>query len=246
MDNFLKRAPLGVQNDDDEDDEKKYMEYKRQTRGEYEDLMMEFEFRCRRAAMMNYYEASGYEKSIYRMEVLAAFLGTVSVSTVAAWFLPKNSWLSPSSSLTEHSFSQLGVLGVVGVAGACVAYVLGKGSSRVIPSLSRRAEVNIEAGAAWQRLAQTTRSFRIRLDNPKLDVPDYASWYEQLVTEREKLCVMASIPQATYEKFNDPNLVYGILRQRRQMFLQYLDLEQCDLDDFKVKVKAEPEDETRE
>ncbi|KAK3780743.1 hypothetical protein RRG08_050707 [Elysia crispata] len=243
MDNRLKRAPLGVQGHDEEEaDEKQYKKYKRQTRGEYEDLMMEFEFRCRRAAMMNYYEASGYDKWISRMEIIAAFLGTVSVSAVAAWFAPKTSWFSSSS---MESFSQLGAVGMIGVAGACLVYFLGKGSSRVIPSLSRRADVNIAAGAAWQRLAQTTRSFRIRLDNPKLDVPDYATWYEHLLAEREKLCVMASIPQSTYDRFNDPKLVYNILRQRRQMFLQYLELEHSELEDFKAKVKEEPKEETR-
>lgn len=249
MDSLLRRQAQPQKHDDHNDDEKKtdgvdeeeYMKYKRQTRGEYEDLMMEFEFRCRRAAMMNYYEASGYEKNIYRLEIVAAFLGTVSVSAVGAWFLPRNSWLSSTSSF--ESFSHLSTVGMVGLAGAGLVYFFSKGSSRVMPSLSRRAELNIEAGAAWQRLAQTTRSFRIRLDNPKLDVPDYADWYEHLLKEREKLCVKVIIPQATYDRFNDPRLVYRIMKQRRKMFLQYLDLETSDLDDFKVKVKQEPKDE---
>ncbi|GFR81128.1 hypothetical protein ElyMa_004061800 [Elysia marginata] len=242
MDNLLKRVPLGVQSDTDTGDlgGKEYMRYKRQTRGEYEDLMMEFDFRCRRAAMMNYYEASGYEKNIYRLEIVAALLGTISISAVTAWCLPKSSWLTSPS---FENLSQMSTMGIVGMTGAGLVYFLSKGSSRVIPSLSRRAELNIEAAAAWQRLAQTTRSFRIRLDNPKLDVPDYATWYEQLITEREKLCVKVSIPQATYERFNDPKLVYSIMKQRRHMFLQYLDLETSDLDDFKVKVKNETKDE---
>ena len=50
---------------------------------------------------------------------------------------------------------------------------------------------------------------------------------------------MASIPQSTYERFNDPRLVYSIMSQRRKMFLQYLDLENSDLEDFKKGMDEE-------
>ncbi|KAK3744978.1 hypothetical protein RRG08_037594 [Elysia crispata] len=176
------------------------------------------------------------------MEITAAFLGTISITPVVACFVPKTS--SFSSSFIE-SFGQLGAVGMIGVAGACLLYFLGKGSSRVIPSLSRRADVNVAAAAAWQRLAQTTRSYRIRLDNPKLDVKDYATWYERMLVEREKLCAMASIPQSTYNKFEDPDLVYDKLIRRRQIFLHILEQERLEPSDFKAKVKEEPKEETR-
>ncbi|GFN84518.1 hypothetical protein PoB_001102400 [Plakobranchus ocellatus] len=235
MENCLKRKPAIVSSGEGGHiDENEYSKYKQQTRGEYEDLMMEFEFRCRRAAMMNYHEASRHDNNAYRLEILVAFLGTVSVSSIFAWFLPGNSWLtSPSTG----NLSRLGTLGIVGVTGAGLLHLLSKGSSRIIPSLSKRAETYVGAAAAWQRLAQKTRSYRIRLDNPKLDVPDYADWYEGLIAERERLCVMAVIPQTTYDKFNNPRLVYHTMRQRRQMFLQYLQLETSDLDDFQTETR---------
>ncbi|BFZ08989.1 hypothetical protein BsWGS_12028 [Bradybaena similaris] len=203
-----------------------YESYKLQTRGEYEELMIEFEFRCRRAAMMNYHEASNYDQKVYRMELVAALLGTVSLTTIGAWLLQKqtDSWFS--------NISKLGGVGVVGVVAAFIIEMMSKGSTRIIPSLSRRAQAHVTAGASWQALALKTRSYRIQLDNPKLDVPVYAEWYLDLITQREKLSSMVCIPQPTYIKFNDPSLVFQPLKQRRHLFLRFLELEKMDADDF--------------
>ncbi|CAL1535810.1 unnamed protein product [Lymnaea stagnalis] len=142
-----------------------YNTYRIQTRGEYEELMTEFEFRCKRSAMINNHEASSYERIVYWTELVAALLGAVSVSTLGMWLLH---WQSSVTSLA--SFAQLGSLGVLGLAIAFIIELLSKGGERIIPSFSKRAEAHIKAGAAWQRLAQKTRSYRIQLDNPKLDI----------------------------------------------------------------------------
>uniref|UniRef100_A0A0B6Z9G8 SMODS and SLOG-associating 2TM effector domain-containing protein n=2 Tax=Arion vulgaris TaxID=1028688 RepID=A0A0B6Z9G8_9EUPU len=227
MENYLKRTPVVVsKNKNGELVEEEYDQYKLQTRGEYEELMIEFEFRCRRAAMMNYHIASNYDRKVYKMELVAALLGTVSLTTVGAWLLQQN---------TDFSFinlSKLGGFGIVGIVAAFFIELLGKGSTRVIPSFSRRAESHVTVGAAWQTLAKKTRSYRIQLDNPRLDVPVYAEWYNDLITQREKLCSQVCIPESIYQLYNDPNRVFHPLKERRQMFLQFMELEKMDSGDF--------------
>ncbi|CAG5131187.1 unnamed protein product [Candidula unifasciata] len=224
MENHLRRTSAVVSTDRrGEPSVEEYQQYKLQTRGEYEELMIEFEFRCRRAGMMNYHESSKYNLKVYYMEVAAALLGAVSLTSIGAYFM--------QSQGTEW-FSNMGKLGGVGVVGAFIIELMSKGSARIIPSLSRRAEAHVTAGASWQALAQKTRSYRIQLDNPKLDVPVYAEWYHDLITQREKLCSAVCIPESTYRKFNDPALVFKPLKRRKHLFLQFLELERMDDDDF--------------
>ena len=68
----------------------------------------------------------------------------------------------------------------------------------------------------------------------------YASWFQDLIIDREKLCGQVTIPQSTYKLYSDPLRVYTPMKQRRLMFIKYLQLEDmgvedvADIKDFKL------------
>ncbi|KAH9492983.1 hypothetical protein Btru_022818 [Bulinus truncatus] len=210
--------------------ESDYFKYRLQTREEYEELMMEFEFRSRRMAMINNFEASVYERKAYWSEIIAAFLGTFSVTSLGIWLAQLQSTITSIA-----TFVQLGSLGILGLIVAFIIQLISKGSERILPSFSKRAEAHIRAGASWQRLAQKAKSFRIQLDNPKLDVNTFSDWYDQLIDQKEKLSSTVIIAQSTFKMLDDPKKVFASIKQQRQMFLQYLALEKMDAKDLHVK-----------
>ncbi|XP_055883312.1 uncharacterized protein LOC106072044 isoform X1 [Biomphalaria glabrata] len=207
-----------------------YYKYRLQTRGEYEDLLTELEFRSRRMAVINNYEAAAYERKAYWTEIIAALLGAFSVTGLGIWLAQLQSTIT-----SVVAFVQLGTLGIFGLMVAFVVQLISKGSERVLPSFSKRAESHIKAAAAWQRLAQRAKSFRIQLDNPKLDISTFAEWYEQLIEQKEKLSSTIIIAQSTFNLLDDPKKVFAEMKKQRQMFLQYLALEHMDAKDLHVK-----------
>ena len=189
--------------------------------------------------MMHYYEASRYDRKIYYMECLSAFIGSMSCTSVGVCLLQKQDISLASfslSSLTSDKGSlnpqSLGSLGAFGIGLVFVLQLLGKGSMKILPSFSRRQQLHVTAAAAWQKLAMKTRSYRIQLDNPKLDVGTYAKWYLDVISAREKLCTIVAVPQSTYTLYSDPRTVMGAMKNRRLMYLKYLQLEDLDKDDM--------------
>ena len=100
---------------------------------------MEFEFRCKRAATMHYYEASGYDRKIYHMELLSAIIGSISATSVGVYFLKGSSLPSMSSistaAVSPSSFSgNLGAAGTFGMGVVFILQMLGKGTMKILPS----------------------------------------------------------------------------------------------------------------
>lgn len=188
-------------------------------REKYYDLFEELEFRSQRAAMMHFHEATQYSRKCYYMEVTAALLGAVSVSGVGACLLQWN-----SGGEAGVMSSRLGLFGLLGVVVSAVIEIAGKGSTSLIPTLNKRLVAHKKAAVGWQRLTRLTRSYRIQLRNPALQVRDYVTWYAELVHMRQEVSKVAMVPSATYRQFNDPGRVFAALRRKRTMFLHYQEM----------------------
>nr|KAG5705571.1 hypothetical protein BaRGS_034769 [Batillaria attramentaria] len=193
--------------------------YRNVRQREYDDLFEELEFRSQRAAMMHYHEANRYSRKCYYMEVTAALLGTASVSGVGACLLQWNS--GGEAGLIS---SRLGLCGLFGAVVSLLIELAGKGSTKLIPSLNKRLVAHKKAAVGWQRLTRLTRSYRIQLRNPDLDVRDYVAWYAELVAMRQEVSKIAMVPSSTYREFNDPGRVFAALRRKRNMFLRYQEM----------------------
>ncbi|GFN84516.1 hypothetical protein PoB_001102200 [Plakobranchus ocellatus] len=211
-----------------------HFEYEQSSKLKYNKMMMEIEFQCEKEAMMNNYEASGLSKKPRIVEIIEDLSDTMSASSVEEWLLSSS---SEPSSLPSENFTSNRYVRMFAVEGAaCLSYLL-KSSSRFILFFRQQAETYVAAAAAWQHLAQKTRSYLIRLDNPELDVSDCADLYEVLIAEQKQVHGMSVIPQATREIFNDPKLVLDTIKQQRQVFQQYLQLEASDLENSKTKTR---------
>lgn len=183
----------------------------------FDALLKEMKFRCQRAGLMHYYEANGYDRKCYYMELTAAIIGSASVSGIGAFLLQWNGGTSGTGSMT----SRFGLIGLLGAGMSVLLGLLSSGSSKLIPTFSKRAEIHKEAAAGWQSLSRLAKSYRIQLRNPQLRVGDYIRWYDELVRMRESVSRIAMVSINTYKVFEDPGHVYRSLNQKRSLFLQY-------------------------
>ncbi|XP_059177569.1 uncharacterized protein LOC131956947 [Physella acuta] len=200
--------------------EAEYSAFKLQTRKEYEHLIYEFELRCHKNALINNHEASTYARRAYLTEIVAAIMGAFAVTSLGVWLAQKTADYSVYA-------ANWGYLGIFAVGVAFVLQFISKGSERVLPSFSKRAEGHIKAAGAWQMLAQKAMSYRIRLDNPTLDVKTYAEWYDDLITQKEELNPIVISHGATFQKYDDPEVVYNELKKRKMLLIRYKELDEA-------------------
>ena len=176
---------------------------------------------------------------MYYMEVTAALLGATSVSGIGAFLLKCTSSSSSSSSSSSPSSSgwtswfslpssrtatRLGLLALLGVALSALLEFASRGSSRLVPTFSRRASAHKDAAVGWQKLGRLTRSRRIQLRDPSLTPGDYAAWYAHLAEQRAAVSAVVLVPSATYRAFSDPARVFAAIRRQRDMFKRYQDM----------------------
>ena len=148
----MRRDPIVQSSSEPDSDTARFRAYARE---KYDDLFEELEFRSQRAAMMHYHEANRYSRKCYYVELIAALLGASSVSGIGVFLFQ---WDSGSEGMWGASASPLGWLGMLGVVVAALLEFASKGSTKVIPTFSKRCEGHKKAAVGWQRLTRLTRS----------------------------------------------------------------------------------------